>query len=331
MFKEGTLSLAAADLARAIGIPEPEVAGRVAEACGRADVALAAARKAGMEVTPGGAPGYPNLLAHIVDPPIALWSRGILASAAAPAIAIVGSRRPSPVGLATAARLAGGLAKAGLVVVSGLARGIDAAAHQAALKAGGRSVAVLGSGLDRVYPSEHQSLAEALAVSGCLLSELPPGTPPRPRHFPLRNRIISGLSLAVVVVEAAEKSGSLITARTALEQGRGVAAVPGNVVSGCHQGCHALIKDGARLVETVEDVLEEIAWSPSAVGLPTTSDKRLSPNGLLAFMKVGEPLGIDQIAALAGLAGPTVLAQISRLELDGQVERTAPGLYVRLD
>ena len=196
-------------------------------------------------------------LDSIPDPPPVLWARGD-AGPCAHAVAIVGSRFATHQGLEVGARLGQGLAGAGFDVVSGLARGVDAAAHRGALRAGGRTVAVLGSGVDVVYPPEHASLAEAVAASGALLSEFAPGVPPRGWHFPRRNRIISGLSLGVVIVEAAQRSGSLITARCALEQGRSVMAVPGAVLGGRNRGAHALIRDGAGMVEEARDVIEQL-------------------------------------------------------------------------
>jgi DNA processing protein len=282
-----------------------------------------------MDVLGWGDARYPAWLAQIVDPPIVLWTRGDLSILSRASVAVVGSRRPSAVGLMVAERLAAGLARAGLVVTSGLATGIDGAAHRGALDGGGATVAVLGCGVDVTYPRTHAALATAVAAGGCLVSEFPPGTPPRTHHFPLRNRIISGLSRATVVVEAAERSGSLITARMALEQGRGVGAVPGPVLSGCHKGCHALIKDGARLVETVEDVLDEIGWRPDDRG--AQADKPLFGNGLIGCMPAGTPMTIDEIARRAGFAGPAILVAIAELELTGRVRRQAGGYFVRLD
>ena len=222
-----------------------------------------------------GEAGYPPLLLEIADPPETLWVRGDARLLALPAVAIVGSRGATPVSLAIARRLGKELSEAGLVVVSGLALGVDGAAHRGALEGTGRTVAVLGSGLDVVYPSEHKDLAEQISQCGVVVSELPPEAPPLPHHFPLRNRIISGLSKAVVIVEASERSGSLITARLANDQCRDVLAVPGGILSGRHRGSHGLIKDGARLVETVDDVLDEIGWQRPAGA--TVGD---SPNSL---------------------------------------------------
>jgi DNA processing protein len=273
-----------------------------------------------------GDPGYPPRLAEIVDPPIVLWAAGRSAALANPAVAIVGSRHASPAGLATARRLGRDLARAGLTVVSGLALGIDAAAHEGALDGGGQTVAVLGCGVDVVYPRQHGQLISRIRTSGCVVSELPPATPPLPRHFPLRNRVISGLSLVVVVVEAAERSGSLITARTALEQGRDVLAVPGPVVSGCHRGCHALIKDGAGLVETADDVLATLGWRG-----PGSRVGAAAGEGLAGQMVAGEPVSLDDLAARAGRPAADVLADLGVLEVEGVVARMAGGLFVKLD
>jgi DNA processing protein len=241
-------------------------------------------------------------------------------------VAVVGSRRPSAASLLLARRLGRDLARAGLVVVSGLALGIDAAAHEGALEGEGQTVAVLGAGADVVYPRRNGELRARIVRTGCLVSELPPGTPPLARHFPLRNRIISGLSLAVVVVEAAERSGSLITARMALEQGRDVLAVPGSVVSGCHQGCHALIKDGAGLVETASDVLEALGWTT-----PRVPGASRPVAGLLGSMRPGVSMSLDDIAAEAGRPAGELLAELGTLEVAGRVARIGGGLFVRLD
>src|SRR5689334_17849189 len=203
---------------------------------------------------------YPPLLRTIVDPPPVLWVRGALDALTRPAVAIVGSRAATPYAIEVAARLAADLAARGIVVVSGLARGVDGSAHRGTLGAHGRTLAVLGTGPDIVYPREHAELAASICKDGALVSEFGPGLPPLARHFPLRNRLISGISLAVVVVEASDKSGSLITARCALEQGRDVMAVPGSVLGGRNRGSHALLKDGAKVVETADDILEELGW-----------------------------------------------------------------------
>src|SRR5262245_36821766 len=236
---------------------DPSLLERAAPLLPRAAALRASASRRGISVVAWNDPRYPAALLATSDFPPVLWFRGQLTALDAPAVAIVGSRAASAVALETATRLAADLASRGLTVVSGLARGVDSAAHRGAI-AYGRTVAVLGSGLDVVYPREHAALAGDIAREGAVLSEYPPGTPPRPFHFPQRNRIISGLSRAIVVVEAGERSGSLITAACALEQGREVMAVPGNVLSGRNRGAHALLRDGARIVECADDILEEL-------------------------------------------------------------------------
>jgi DNA processing protein len=238
--------------------------GIVAQALSAADSALSGAAGAGVSPLPWFDERYPALLGCIADPPPVVWVRGDVEVLGRPAVAIVGSRAATPYALQASARLAAELAARGVVVTSGLARGVDSSAHRGCLEAGGLTIAVLGSGLDCVYPSEHAGLAERIAAQGAVVSELAPGAPPLPEHFPLRNRIISGLSLGVVVVEASEKSGSLITARCALEQGRDVLAVPGSILTGRNRGSHALLKDGAKVVETADDILDELGWLPVA-------------------------------------------------------------------
>ena len=220
--------------------------------------ALRHAARSNLDVITWSDDEYPPALGVIADPPPVLWVRGSAGALGLTAVAVVGSRAATPYGVAVAERLGAELASRGVVVVSGLARGIDSAAHRGALSVSGRTVAVLGSGCDVVYPAEYSSLATEIGVDGAVVSELPPGTPPRKWFFPLRNRIISGLSRAVVVIEASDRSGSLITARAALEQGREVLAVPGNVLSGRNRGGHALLRDGAKIVEDADDIFEEL-------------------------------------------------------------------------
>lgn len=318
------------DLARLLGVPNEDLAGQVELARKRATELVARGRAVGIEAVPIGDARYPSWLAQIVDPPIVLWARGDVSIVNRASVAVVGSRRPSASSVTFAERIAAGLARAGLVVTSGLALGVDGAAHRGALSVGGLTVAVLGSGLDVVYPRQHGGLADEVARNGCLLSELPPGIGPEPHHFPLRNRVISGLSRAVVVVEAAERSGSLITARMALEQGRAVCAVPGSVVSGCHKGCHALIKDGARLVETVEDVLDELQWTPASAPWDEAA-KSLFSNVLLDEMTPGRPMAVDELANRRPASAAGILAELTALELAGRVRRLPGGWFVRLD
>ncbi len=332
LVREGELApqTLAARLATSLGIPDAEQPARIDRAWIEASAALGRARDAGLTALSFGDPRYPELLRHLADPPIVLWVKGDPAVLARPSVAVVGSRAASPAGLAAGRRLAKDLAEVGLVVASGLARGVDAAAHEGALDAG-ETIAILGCGADRVYPWEHRDLARRVAERGAIASELPPGTPPLPRHFPLRNRVISGLSLGVIVVEASFKSGSLITARAALEQGRAVMAVPGGIASGRHRGCHALIKDGARLVETAEDVLEEIGWPRRPAPTQGQSSKSLQISSLERTMAVGEPYTVDDLAARTGREAQDLLAELGALEISGRVARSPSGGYVRLD
>jgi DNA processing protein len=282
---------------------------------------------------------YPVALAGIVDPPPVLWVRGSVDVLRAQAVAIVGARASSHYGLAVAERLAGDLACAGVAVVSGMARGVDSAAHRGALRASGQTIAVFGTGADVIYPRENDALAQAIVGSGAVVSELVPGTPPLPMFFPLRNRIISGLSRAVVVVEAGEKSGSLITARLALEQGRDVLAVPGNVLTGRNRGAHGLLRDGAKIVESASDILEELGfpdrWCGSdraACRQPAHGSLRAGDAGedpVLACLTPGEPSDIDRIAERTGLNPARILVRLSELELEGVVARVGGGRFVR--
>jgi DNA processing protein len=287
-----------------------------------------------------GRPGFPAQLEAIPDPPETLHLRGDPGVLAAPAIAIVGSRRPTPAGRATAFEFARQLAARGLVVTSGLAAGIDAAAHRGALAAGGLTVAVCGTGLDRTYPEAHAALARDIAVRGALVSEFPPGTLPLPHHFPRRNRIISGLSLGVLVVEARYRSGSLITARLAAEQGREVFALPGSIHNPLARGCHRLIRDGARLVETVEEVVAGLqadlfaalpATAAQPRGTEAISAGPLDRESKILLNACGfEPVDVDTLVRRTGLAAASVASLLVMLELRGEVEPSAGGTYCRL-
>lgn len=303
---------------------------------------------------------YPSALLNIEDPPLMLYlltagqalrddffSQGVLKS-----VAIVGSRTPTPQGLATAQQFGRALSEAGMTVVSGMALGIDGAAHQGAIEGAANSVlenhlatiAVVGTGLDRVYPSSHRALAHAIAQNGVIVSEYPLGTPPLPDNFPKRNRIISGLSQGTLVVEAALKSGSLITARMASEQGREVFAIPGSIHSGKSRGCHALIRQGAKLVETVEDILEELSPQYESLarttcvktnaGLANTDVVRFSDdldeNDALVQALGFDPVSLDALQARTGLDTPSLQAQLMTLELDGRLARLPGGLFQRI-
>ena len=289
--------------------------------------ALARGVNAGFHVAAFSDPGYPALLGCIADPPPVLWMRGAAQVLERPVVAVVGSRAASPYALTVAGRLAGELASRGVTVASGLARGVDSAAHRGCLEAAGATVAILGSGLDRVYPPEHAPLAVSICKDGLIASELAPGGAPLPEHFPLRNRIISGISLAVVVVEASEKSGSLITARCALEQGRDVMAVPGSVLSGRNRGSHSLLKDGAKVVESADDILEGLGWAVS--GYPAAEPRKpLKEDELLSRMEAGEAYELEALAELAGTTGARLLPRLMEFELQGLV-RAAGGRFFR--
>jgi DNA processing protein len=315
------------DLLEALRVPENERQPLVDAARLRTDAALIARRDTAMRVLPWFDPGYPALLNCVADPPPVLWIQGLAPVLGQPAVAIVGSRAATPYALDVATRLAGELAKLGVVVTSGLARGVDSAAHRGALEEGGPTIAVLGSGLDKVYPSEHQQLAQTIALTGVVVSELGPGAVPLAENFPLRNRIISGISLAVVVVEASEKSGSLITARCAIEQGRDVMAVPGSVLSGRNRGSHSLLKDGAKVVETADDILEELGWPAARAAVETA--KVLTQDPLLARMEAGEVYRLEELVEATSTAASKLLPRLMELELQGYVAAVGGGRFTR--
>ena len=290
------------------------------------DAVLARAAAQAIEPVAWSDERYPTALRAIFDPPPLIWLRGNSNALGGVSVGIVGSRRASVYGLQVAEQLSHELATYGITVVSGLARGADAAAHRGALTARGATTAVLGSGCDVMYPPEHAGLAAEMLARGAIVSEFPPGTPPRRSHFPRRNRIISGLSLAVVVVEAAERSGMLITARCGLEQGREVMAVPGNVLSGASRGCHVLIEDGAKLVEGVTDILEELRIDRA----PVRSPMREPPTDrLLQRLELGRSHDLDELEALTGVSGAGLLPRLTTWKLDGAVARMPGGRFVR--
>lgn len=303
----------------------------------RAGRLLDAAAAAGIEPVGWRDSRYPRQLAGLDDQPPVVWLKGNAAALAKPAVALVGSRAASPYAVAVAERLACDLSGSGVAVVSGCARGVDAAAHRGALGGEGATIAVLGSGVDVVYPAEHAALAASIAQEGAVVSEFPPGAPPLRHHFPQRNRLISGLARGVVVVEAGSRSGSLITARYAAEQGREVMAVPGNVLSGRSAGAHALVRDGAALVETAEDILEEIGMGalagPSAAAAAGAEQAagaaREDPDPVLRHMDPGETCAVDDLIARSGLDGPTLMLKLTELELAGRVTRAGAGRFVR--
>jgi len=288
---------------------------------------------------------YPQQLLQTEDPPLLLyamgmpsaWTDNLLNAASSSCLAVVGSRNPSPQGAANSREFARTLAEAGLTIVSGMALGVDGAAHEGALEgaAPGRlaTVAVVGTGLDRVYPNQHRNLAYRIAQRGLLLSEFPLGTPPLAQNFPMRNRIISGLSRGTLVVEAALQSGSLITARQAGEQGREVFAVPGSIHSTQSHGCHALIKQGAKLVESAQDILEELGPSGQECtpAYPTASTENADGEEPALLQALGhDPVGLDALQARTGLPTPELLAGLMTLELQGLVARRPGGLFQRM-
>lgn len=279
---------------------------------------------------------YPRILQEIPDPPLLLYMKGELIPADALAISIVGTRHATPYGLRTASRLSASLARAGFTIISGLARGIDAAAHRGALEAGGRTIAVLGGGILNLYPPEHRELASDVIANGALLSESPPRQSPTTGSFPRRNRIVTGMSLGVIVIEAADRSGALISARHAMEQNRTVFAVPGQIDSRASRGCHRLIRDGARLIESVDDVLEELGPLVDPVAddegrtLHHPAELQLNEQELAILNAIGnDPTQIDAIVSACGLPIPRVLATISVLEMRNLVRRISGQLVVR--
>lgn len=282
-------------------------------------------------------PLYPTLLAEIHDPPPVLFAHGNPDLLSQPQLAIVGSRNPTPPGINNAREFAAYLAGAGLTIISGLAVGIDGAAHQGALERGA-TIAVTGTGLDRVYPARHKELAHKIVDQGVLVSEFPPGTQPKPENFPRRNRIISGLSVGTLVVEATLRSGSLITARLALEQGREVFAIPGSIHNPQARGCHRLIREGAKLVEAAQDIIDELGallGSLHVAPAHPSSDKDqngsiLDPDYIKLLEAMGyDPISVDELINRTGLTAESVSSMLLLLELDGHVSSVLGGYYCR--
>ncbi|MBB86090.1 MAG: DNA-protecting protein DprA [Xanthomonadales bacterium] len=284
---------------------------------------------------------FPDALRQIAAPPAALFVLGDPDVLRLPQLAVVGSRNPTPQGAENAQAFAYSLAARGLTITSGLALGVDGQAHRGALAAGGLTVAVCGTGLDRVYPANHRDLAHQIAAEGALVSEWPPGTPPKAEHFPRRNRIISGLALGVLVVEAAIESGSLITARDAMEQNREVFAIPGSIHNVLARGCHRLIRDGATLVETAEDLLEPLAgrldWTPGAGAQasdafpdPATTPRYDADYQRLLKAMGDAPVSLNTLVDRTELTVEAVSSMLLVLELDGVVASASSGLFMRL-
>lgn len=332
------LSAAPSELREVQGVG-PKLTERIVHARNEIDVEgeIAICREQGVTILTEAHRDYPRALREIHDPPGVLFLRGEVRPEDGLAVAIVGTRHATLYGKQQAERLAAGLARSGVCVVSGLARGIDAAAHRGAIAAGGRTLAVLGSGVLNIYPPEHETLAQEVAAHGAVISENPPRVAPLAGMFPQRNRIISGLSQGVIVVEAGQQSGALITARHAMEQGRDVFAVPGRVDSRTSQGCHRLIRDGAKLVESVEDVLEELGplvdSVPRGDGQVTRRAAELLLNEVeqqvLAAVEI-EPTLIDVIITTTRLPVPQVLSTISVLEMRHLIRRVSGTLVARI-
>ncbi len=283
-------------------------------------------------------PRYPVLLKETADPPSMLFVHGDVALLSQWQLAVVGSRNPSAPGRDNAYEFARFMARHGIIITSGLAMGIDAAAHQGALAANGKTIAVVGTGLDRVYPAKHRELAHDIVSSGAIVSEFMLGTLPKADHFPRRNRIISGLSLGTLVVEAAVQSGSLITARMALEQGRDVFAIPGSIHNPLARGCHRLIREGAKLVETASDIVEELGAiaevkqeSPLQLSPTEVASSELDADYQLLLSCLGyDPIEIDSLVIQSGLTAETVSSMLLLLELDGRVASLSGGRYIRV-
>ncbi len=280
---------------------------------------------------------YPALLKNLPDAPLTLYVRGTLTAQDDLALAVVGTRKASGYGRDAAAYFSRQLAAQGVTIVSGLAHGIDAVAHRSALEAGGRTIAVMGCGIDRMYPPDHAELARQIAQQGALISEFPLGTKPEARNFPRRNRIISGISLGVLIVEAPEQSGAIITASLAAEQGREVFAVPGSIFNGASSGTNRLIQDGAKLVITVEDILDELNIARRKVEAralktqiaPAGSAVSEQERAILGFLG-GEPLPVDELVRRSALPASELLGTLTLLELQGYVEGDGRGNYRRI-
>lgn len=339
-FGTSTAVLAAApSQLRGVAGVGPKIARRIVAACREIDVEsiLTLCRDRSVTIVTDTDPSYPRNLCDIHDPPPVLFLRGELLPADALSVAVVGTRHATPYGLAQAQRLGYSLAKAGLTVVSGLARGIDAAAHRGALSAGGRTLAVLGSGVLNIYPPEHRGLADEVMAHGALLSEQPPEAAPLGGTFPQRNRVISGMTLGVVVVEAAHRSGALITAEHAMEQNREVFAVPGRVDSRTSHGCHQLLRDGATLVESVDDVLAQLGPLVEAVPQPAgpaihhPAELQLNDLEKEVLAAIGtEATSVDQILASSGLPVQRVAATLTVLEMRRLIRRLSGQTVARL-
>lgn len=294
------------------------------------DAELDRVRQAGASLLTLADPEYPALLKTLPDPPLILYVRGSLLPIDDKALSVVGTRKATHYGLETAYKLAGALAKQGVTVISGLAHGIDTAAHRGALMAEGRTFAVLGCGIDQIYPADNRDLADAIIESGALISEFPLGTPPEARNFPRRNRVISGMALGVLVVEAPEGSGALITADMAAEQGREVFAVPGNIFSPVSHGPNRLIQEGAKLVMSVTDILNELNIAYTRAEARTIAETAVPTNEVEAQVVnclSADPLHVDDVARACGLPIAEVTSTLTILELKGLARNVGPMQY----
>ena len=316
-------------------IVDPALADRLLhhECSAEIDAALNWTAQAGNHLLTLADADYPQSLLNSDDPPVLLYAKGNPAMLNRPMLAMVGSRNATAQGVRDAEAFAQALGNAGLTIVSGLALGIDAAAHQGALTTAAGTVAVIGTGADRLYPAKNEALARAIAEKGIVLSEFPLGTPALASNFPRRNRIIAGLGLGCLVVEAALRSGSLITARLAAESGREVFAMPGSIHSPLSRGCHQLIRQGAKLVESAQDILEELRWNTLPASARSTDDAPLKSHTdeeqVLAFLG-HVPCALDTLSARSGLTPADLLAMLLPMELAGRVAQLPGGLYQRL-
>ncbi len=323
---------------RSAGLSAEKSAAVAAPASERIDAALEWLQQDEHHLVAHGRDEYPELLTQVRGAPLVLYVNGSVDALHMPALAIVGSRNPTEGGRRNAEDFSRHLARTGFAIVSGLAQGIDTAAHRGALDAGGTTVAVLGHGIDRVYPATNRALAHAIVDNGALVSEYPLGAPPERRHFPERNRLISGLSLGTLVVEAARRSGSLITARLAAEQGREVFALPGSIHNPLARGCHALIQQGAKLVETAGDITRELApltghMLRNIMESTTPADRPASEDDEYRELRAAlshDPVSIDELAQRSGLTIEQLSSMLLILELHGEVESLSGGRYALL-
>jgi len=294
------------------------------------DAALAWAEADNQSIVTLADPGYPQALLQIADPPTLIYVRGRVDLLNRPALAVVGSRQPTPQGELNARQFSAALAEAGLVISSGLALGIDTSAHRGALSVDGPTIAFIGTGIDRIYPARNRELAHELSAKGAIVSEFPIGTPVTAANFPRRNRLISGISRGVLVVEASVDSGSLITSRLAAEQGREVFAIPGSIHSPVSRGCHKLIKQGAKLVETAQDILDELAWCVPARPSPPENQNNGLPTTELLTLIGFDPCALDDLVLRSGMSADHLSSALLHLELEGRIATLPGGYYQRL-